>query len=347
MGPITIVLFIDTSYNQPKLSPYAVWNSSAVTFLDNGTVGTEPYGLFVNINNTVYVSERSLQQVQVWLEGNMTPSRSISGGLSWPIAIFATISGDLYVDNGQDNGRVDMWTPNSTISIVSMYVGGVCFGLFVDIYENVYCSFGDGHQVRRKAFYDPPNVSVIVAGNGINGDASYMLNKPRGIFIDTQLNLYVADCLNDRVQFFPPGVKNATTLLGTGASSTFILRCPNSVILDADGHLFVIDYGGKQVVGWGPNGYQCVAACNGGVGPSSDTLSNPYGLYFDSYGNIFVSDTNYNRIQKFLIIINTSGKFSSKTAPDLTHSYHRYLGDMNVLFKTLQPPTRSIRPRSR
>ena len=214
------------SYNQPKLSPSTTWNPNAITFADNSSVGTLPIGLFVNINNTVYVAERTLNQVQVWAEGNMSPVRQVSGGLISPIAIFVTSSGDLCVDNGNANGRVDMWMPGSNDSFTVMYVDSTCFSLFMDIYQNIYCSLGYQHRVMRKSSNDVANISVSVAGNGTNGSASDLLSSPRGIFVDTQLNLYVADCGNHRVQFFVHGQLTATTVLGNGSVSTIVLDCP-------------------------------------------------------------------------------------------------------------------------
>ena len=126
--------FLEVSYNQPKLSPWATWNPNATTFADNTTLGVGALGLFVSTDNTVYVAERSLNQVQVWVEGNPIPVRTISGGLNYSCTIFATSSGDVYVDNGKYYGRVDMWAPNSTTSTVAMYVDESCYGLFVDIY---------------------------------------------------------------------------------------------------------------------------------------------------------------------------------------------------------------------
>ncbi len=56
------------SYNQPKFCPSATWNPDAETFANTSNIGSRPWGLFVNINNTVYVADKSNGTVQVWLE---------------------------------------------------------------------------------------------------------------------------------------------------------------------------------------------------------------------------------------------------------------------------------------
>ncbi len=49
------------------------------------------------------------------------------------------------------------------------------------------------------------NLLKIVGGIGSAGSTSNTLNNPRGIFVDTTLNLYVADCGNNRI---PKFIKN-------------------------------------------------------------------------------------------------------------------------------------------
>ena len=294
-------------------------------------MGVQPMGLFVNINNTVYVVEKSLNRTQVWLDGDLNPVRNISGASTLSRTVFVTISGNVYVDNGKSSGRVDMWTPYSDNSTNAMYVDGTCFGLFVDIYDSVYCSVGANHKVLKKSAYDLKSTSIMIAGNGMNGSASNMLYNPRGIFVDTQLNLYVADCGNDRIQLFASGQSNGITLIGNGSTAAIMPNCPNAVVLDADGHLFVTDYYNHRIIGWGANGYQCIAACNGSAGSTADYLHGPFALYFDSYGNIYVSDSLNDRIQKFLIVNSTLGEFSICSEPDLTHSHLCCLGNTSIL----------------
>ena len=56
--------FLEVSYNQPDLCPSATWNPMSVTFANSSIVGTDVLGLFINKNNTIYVAERNLSQVQ-------------------------------------------------------------------------------------------------------------------------------------------------------------------------------------------------------------------------------------------------------------------------------------------
>jgi streptogramin lyase len=300
--------FLAVSYNQPKFSPNASWNPNATTFADSTTVGLHAFGIFVNTNNTVYVADYENGRIQVWLNKSINPTRTISGNLSSPYGIFVTTSGDIYVDNGLSNGRVDKWTLNTNSSVPAMYVGSACYGLFVDINDTLYCSLPHLNQVVTKSLNSDSNITKVVAGTGTAASTSNALSYPEGIFVDINLDLYVADNGNHRIQLFQSGQLNATTVAGNKSSnSTITLNGPTGIVLDADGYLFIVDNGNNRIVGSGPNGFRCLVGCPGNSS-ASNQLSSPHILSFDSYGNMFVTNWGSSLIQKFILSTNSSGK---------------------------------------
>lgn len=139
-----------------------------------------------------------------------------------------------------------------------------------------------------------------------------MLSYPHGIFVDTNRDLYVADCGNNRIQLFPLGQSNATTIVGSGSINvTISLTTPMDIVLDADKYLFIADFDGNRIIGSGPNGFRCIIGCTGVSGSLSNTLNNPSSMAFDTFGNIFVVDQWNSRIQKFIRLNNTLGKYFS------------------------------------
>ncbi len=245
----------------------------------------------------------------MWLNDSITPTRTISGGLSNPVGIFVTSNGDIYVDNEQSNGRVDKWTLNANASVPVMYVSSRCFSLFVDISNTLSCSMDQNHQIIKRWLDDQSNTTTIVAGNGSSGSTSDMLYYPNGIFVDINLNLYVADCWNHRIQLFRLGELNGLTIAGNESSNhTITLSYPTGIVLDADNYLFITDYNNNRIVGSGSNGFRCLVGCSGSSGSASNQLSLPVTLSFDSYGNMFVTDKNNGRIQEFILSTNSCGK---------------------------------------
>jgi hypothetical protein len=151
--------------------------------------------------------------------------------------------------------------------------------------------------------------NTIAAGSGAWGSAPNQLWVPRGIFVDVNFDLYVADAANNRIQLFQSGELNGTTIAGNNSlNPTIALKHPNGIVLDAQKYLFIVDSHEHRIVGSGPNGFRCLVGCQG-WGSQSNQLSFSWTLSFDSSGNMFVIDQGWNRIQKFFFFENSCGKF--------------------------------------
>ena len=265
-------------------------------------------GVFVNTDNTLYVSARYKSRVQAWLEGSTSPTRNIAANIGNSRSIFATINGDIYVDNGNSNKSVNKWTTSDSTPTIAMIVNSSCLGLFIDILNSLYCSPENANQVIKKSLNKINSDIVVVAGNGTAGSAANLLNYARGIVVDFNMTLYVADQNNHRVQRFPYGQVNGTTVVGADAPGTITLNCPHGLAQDADDYLFIADYSDNRIIGSGPDGFRCIAACTGLPGPASNQLNTPSAMSFDSHGNLFVADRLNSRIQKFLLPSNSCGE---------------------------------------
>ncbi len=254
------------------------------------------------------MANRANNRIVIWPEGNNALIQNITGNLSSPFSLFVTINDDIYVDNGNSYGQVDKCTLNETVTVPAMYVCSACYHLFVSVNNTLYCAMPNYHQVIAKSLDSVLNPFGIVAGTGFVGSTASMLNTPRGIFVDINFDLYVADSNNDRIQLFQLGQSNALTVAGNGASGTITLAYPTGVVLDADKYLFIVDNNNNRIVAEGPNGFRCIVGCSG-YGSASNQLAYPNNMAFDSYGNIFVADTNNNRIQQFFLATNSCGMY--------------------------------------
>ena len=158
-------------------------------------------------------------------------------------------------------------------------------------------------------------ILTLVAGNGSmgfsgdNGPAtSAQLNNPHGIAVDAAGNLYIADYGNLRIRKVSGGV--ITTVAGGGSSdlgdngpaASAYLNDPVAVAVDSAGNLYLPDYNRVRKVS---NGVITTVAGNGTQGFSGDNgpatsaqLALPTGVAVDSAGNLYIADTNNNRIRK-------------------------------------------------
>ena len=295
------MVILGLSYNQPIFCPDASWDPLGTTLVSSSSVGSGYPSAFVDLNDTIYVASPGLRQAQVWYAGSPTANRTLSTSSNAPYAVFAAINGDIFVD---DSTSVDRWTRNSTTPITAMVVNGSCWSLFVDIRDQLYCAQSDQYRVIRQSLWGDINQAEIVAGNGTLGSAANTLNGPRGISVDLNITLYVADCFNNRVQMFRAGEKNGTTIAGQGATGTIILSRPVGIVMDGSGYLFIVDVFNSRIVGSGPNGFRCIVGCGAG----SSALNHPRTVHFDSQGNLVVMDSGNRRIQIFLLTTNSCGK---------------------------------------
>ena len=183
------------------------------------------------------------------------------------------------------------------------------YSLFIDDVDRLHYSLSEAFIVMRMNLAS--GVNSVIAGDGYPGNSSTRLYGPAGIFVTTNYSLYVADYANNRIQLFPSGQMSATTVAGIGAPGTVNLAGPSAVALDADEHMFIVDRFMNRVVGQSVSGFRCIVGCTNVNGSAMNQLSVPSALSFDSYGNIFVSDTGNNRIQKFLLATNSCGRLNT------------------------------------
>jgi sugar lactone lactonase YvrE len=153
------------------------------------------------------------------------------------------------------------------------------------------------------------------AGNTTGGYADgtgtgAQFNNPIGIAVDAQGNIYVSDSFNNRIRMITPGGV-VTTLAGNGvagyadgdaASAQFY--GPQGLAVDAQGNVFVADYGNNVIRKITAAGVVSTVAGNttaGYVDGAATTVAefnSPAGVAVDKQGNLYVADHNNNMIRK-------------------------------------------------
>ena len=302
-----LVCLLELSFNQPKFCLSASWEENATTFYKFNTNFGQAFGFFISTNNSIFWAVRNRHLILVFGENNPVPIYNISQLIQNPRGIFVTSNGNLYIDQGSSNTTVQLWTPGATSGSPIFFVNGSCHALFIDILGQFYCSMDSIHVVLTYSTNNSMNSTTIIAGNGTYGSTPWQLSSPNGIYVDQQLNLYVADCMNNRIQLFRPGQRNGTTVVSANINGTIALNRPTALVFDADGNMFIADLGNNRIVRSSPTGFWCIAGCTKINGSAAHQLNEPRNLAFDSHGNLFVSDARNYRIQKFLFITESCG----------------------------------------
>ena len=199
-------------------------------------------------------------------------------------------------------------------------------GVTVDSSGNIYIADTGNHRIRmvsgatQTKFGISMTVNRIytIAGTGLasyGGDGatgtSARLSNPAGVSVDSAGNIYIADTGNNRIRKVDTdGI--ITTVAGAGGGSydgegsatLKKLNIPTGVSVDSAGNIYIADTGNNRIrkvtagtittlVGTGSPGF------SGDGGPAIDAqLNRPRGVTVDSSGDIYIADTNNNRIRK-------------------------------------------------
>jgi sugar lactone lactonase YvrE len=186
-------------------------------------------------------------------------------------------------------------------------------GVYVDGSGNIYVADAYNHRIQKfPAGSTSATNGVTVAGGNGQGNAANQLSFPNSLYVDASGNIYVTDRGNSRIQKFPAGstsVTNATTVAGGNGSGTAAnqFSSANGVYLDGAGNIYVSDNNasgdGGRIQKFPPNSTSATngitAAGGNGYGTAANQIGEPYGLYVDSPGNIYVADAGIFRIQRF------------------------------------------------
>lgn len=290
------------SLNQPKLCSIASWESEE-TILNDTAKNMASGDMFITNNDTIYICDQ--QQHESEMPNVSSSIRLITITCA---SIFVAKNGDIYISGRQNNTGIYKWIQHLGPSKPLIESKETCDSLFIDIHHTLYCSLSNSHKIVQYSLYDITNSPEFTVGSGCCNCTSYDLCRPKGIFVDIDLNLYVADYQNNRVQLFEYGQQDGRTVVKDiiGKSS---LNGPTDVMVDTDRNLFILDQGKQRVLRFGVTGLHCIIGCPGTEHVVNLQLNSPLAMGFDTHGNIFVLNGVSPRLQRFNLTRNICGEF--------------------------------------
>ncbi len=236
-------------------------------------------------------------------------SGGLGGEMNAPIGVATDAAGDVYVADATNNRIQEFDSQGNWLRAFGVDVGGSGVDLCT---VAASCHAG--------------------SSGGLGGE----MNDPEGMGTNAAGDVYVADTLNNRIQEFDSsgdwlrafgadvggsGVDICTVAASCqGGSSGGLggeMSAPIGVATDAAGDVYVADYGnlriqefdssgnwlrafGADVGGSGVDVCTVAASCQAGSsGGLGGEINFPWGVATDAAGDVYVADSNENRIQKF------------------------------------------------
>lgn len=182
--------------------------------------------------------------------------------------------------------------------------------LVLDANGNLFVTDGDNHKIRK--ITSAGEVSTFAGStygftNGPANTAQFQFIK--GITIDINRNLYVADENSQRIRKITPS-GDVSTLAGSGTegSSDNVVgtsaefRYPTGVAVDGNGNVYVADKDNHRIRKISTNGeVTTFAGSSEGSSEGNGTAAQfkkPYDAVFDASGNMYVADSDNHKIRK-------------------------------------------------
>ncbi|CAF4661566.1 unnamed protein product, partial [Rotaria socialis] len=168
------------------------------------------YGLHVDDEHNVYVSDHSNHRVMLWMKNDTSVGIVVAGGngmgkrsnqLSYPWGIQVTKNGTIYIADS-NNHRIQMWTRNASSGLT---VAG--------------------------ALSDGP------------GPWQYQLNKPTTILLDRHENMFILDTGNNRILKWTHG-----WTYGVPVGSIASMKNPYGMQFSLEGNIVVADTNNHRII---------------------------------------------------------------------------------------------------
>ncbi len=231
----------------------------------------EPYGIGIDANRNLYVTELSHTIRKVTPEGVVT---SVAGT--------STVS-----------GHSDGTGTNASFNEPQ--------GVAADASGNLYVADTSNHEIRKVSAAGVVTTlagSPAITGSADGTGAAASFNGPYGVAGQAGGVLYVADTSNHRIRkVTASGEVSTYTGLTSGSTDGTLdqarFRYPTGMQLDGSNNLFVLDQSGHALRKISANGVVSTV-----VSSNSYSFNGGCALALDSAGNAFVSDASANALLK-------------------------------------------------
>jgi serine/threonine protein kinase/sugar lactone lactonase YvrE len=251
---------------------------------------------------------------------------------NYPRGVCIDNHGNIFVADSY-NHKIRVIKPDGTVStLAGGSTNGFCdgkgadalfsfpSGICVDNDGNIIVADSNNHSIR----VIKPDGTVSTLAGGSKGfrdgkGADVLFNSPRGVCIDNDGNIFVADSSNRKIRVIKPDGTVSTLAGGSskgsrdGKGADALFNCPSGVCLDNDGNIIVVDSNNHNIRVIAPDGTVSTLAVGSSKGfrdgDFADALFNcPSVICIDkSSNNILVADTNNHKIR----VIKTDGTVST------------------------------------
>jgi len=254
-----------------------------------------PEGVAVSGSN-VYVADTANDRIQKFsftgdFLGIIGSAGKAPGYLDDPAGIIFDTQNRLWVVE-RANNRLQAFNVDgqAQFTVGSSLIFNNPFGIAIDLNGNLWVTDTNNHRVHKFPSnvddQTPPLLTLGKAGK-VSGNGAGEFNSPHGVAVDSKGYVHVADTSNNRVQVFDT---NGNFIHAYGD-----LSYPRGISI-AGGKVYVADRNNKRIAIFNEGGaFLSAIEDNGGA---ETGFNNPRGISMDSGGNLWVADSDNDRVVK-------------------------------------------------
>lgn len=258
---------------------------------------SSPTGTAFDSSGNIYVVDRLNRLVKKYDNRGLPIAEWISCGADIPSDCYVPYDiavdsyGNVYVT---DYIGITKFDQDGKFSIKFGFTGGMGAGIavpsFVESLEflgefatSIYIANSPNHRIQK---FDPDG--TLVSEWGQYGILTGQFKNPYDVALDSMGNFYVADTYNSRIQKFAPD--------GTFLNHWAVNR-PSGIEIDSSDNVYAISWQSCSIEKFTSEGVLLTQW--GSCGSEEGKFRGPFRINISPDGQIYVSDTDNNRIQVF------------------------------------------------
>ena len=309
---LTLLSLLNTASHLPNVTSQPVGGPiknphSKFEFEWKVTDFTRPGGVAVDEQGQLYVADEGKHYIQKLDSTGRAMNRLGSygtgnGQFSFPRGLALDRQGNLYVADTSNN-RVQKITGQGQWLSGWGQVGNadsqfyLPWNIALDSVGNVYVTDSGNNRIQK---FDSEGHFLLKWG--ANGEGDGQFDVPTGITIDSHDNVYVVDSNHNRVQKFDSG-GGFLLKWGESGEGEGQFQLPQGLAVDGSDQLYVVDSGNNRLQKFDSQGrflFKWDNSQTPGTSRKADgQLNGPEGIAIDRQGNVYLTDTQNARLEKF------------------------------------------------